>query len=312
VSEYRIKTGLSTRTVQLTTGEKVAFSRQALDKVSDQLDSIFFPIGAEHLAYLPPWGRVTRAEIATAPDGDSDLIMYGQDLRLLRAGEMSLGPAATEATEPVRILADVTIASEPRNYERDVWREIVHDAPIPVAEHHLWADLPPIIWMLAIPVTWGAARFSGSFLSRLGEAAADGFIDWLKRAAEAAKEPARETLIEIRFDQGDRFAVLGFAALNPGSESSAADLRTALESANLLAEFAGSVAAGKQPSQMRQCAFQWDTDRWCLAWWATDDEVYVTPWFSENCPDPQRFLGRPLLQPESAEKEDDLGPPDAG
>lgn len=184
------------------------------------------------------------------------------------------------------------------------------DAPIPVEEKHAWADLPPIIWMLSIPVTWGAVKFAGSFLGRLGEAAPDGLVGWIKRAAQAAKQPARENLVEIRFDQKGSFAILGFAALDPRSDTSAADLQKALDAAGLLAEFAGSVAAGQQPAQLRQCAFQWDNDRWRLAWWATDDEVYVTPWFSQNYPDPQRFLGRPLLQADTGDDEAHLMQPD--
>ena len=312
MNEYRINPGLSTRAVQLTTGERVAFARQALDNAAHQVDSIFFPISTEHLAYLPPRGRVTRAEVITAPDGESELIMYGKDLRFLRAGEMSLGPVTEQASGPAEILTDVTIATEPRNYTPGDWQEIVANAPISVEEGHAWADLPPIIWMLSIPVTWGLAKFTGSFLGRLGEAAADGLVAWIKRAAQAAKEPTRENLVEIRFDKKGSFAVLGFATLDPRSDTSAADVQKALDAAGLLAEFAGSVAAGQQPTQLRQCAFQWDNDRWRLAWWATNDEVYVTPWFSENYPDPQRFLGRPFLQPETGEGEGRLEQPDIG
>lgn len=296
--------------MQLTTGERVAFARQALDSVAQQVDSIFFPIATEHLAYLPARGRVTRAEVITAPDGESDLFMYGKDLRFLRAGEMTLRPETDQASAQAELLADVTIATEPRNYAPDAWQKIVADAPIPLDEQHAWADLPPIIWTLAIPVTWGAVKFAGSFLGHLGEAAADGLVAWIKRAAQAAKEPNRESLVEIRFDEKGSFAVRGFATLDPRSDTSAADLQKALDTAGLLAEFAGSVAGGQQPAQLRQCAFQWDNDQWRLAWWATDDEIYITPWFSQNYPDPQRFLGRPLLPPQTSEEEGNLEPPD--
>jgi hypothetical protein len=56
---------------------------------------------------------------------------------------------------------------------------------------------------------------------------------------------------------------------------------------------------------LQQCAFLWDTSKWRLAWWATDEAVFVTPWFSDSYPDPQRFLGRPLF-PVDIDREDDV------
>jgi hypothetical protein len=309
MTEYRIKSGLSTRVVQLTSGESVHASREALDKAARQVGSGFIPMGVEHLSYLPPRGRLTRAEVLTDSDGESELVVYGQDLTFLRAGEMSLKPAVAETDEPSPSLGNVTISAEPRNYSRDSWEEIVADSPVPVEEGVAWSDLPPLIWTLSIPVTWAAVRFAGSFFDRLGDAAADRFITWLNRAAKAAKNPDRETLVEIRFDLGGGgHAILGFAPLNAASEASVAALRAAIDQAGLLAEFAGSVVAGQQPAELRRCSFVWDSNQWRLAWWATDEAVHVTPWFSENYPDPQRFLGRPLLLTDN-DDEDDLGHP---
>jgi hypothetical protein len=188
MNEYRIKSGMSTRAVQLTSGEMVSFSREALDRAAQQVSSGFIPIGIEHLGYLPPRGRLTRAEVETNAEGHSELVMYGQTLRFLRAGEMSLGAAVLEAVGPVEVLSDVTIAAEPRNYSRNDWQEIVAASPVPVIEKAAWSDLPALIWMLSIPVTWGAVRFAGSFFDRLGAVAADGFMAWIKRAAAKAKQ----------------------------------------------------------------------------------------------------------------------------
>lgn len=303
---------MSTRPVQVIGGERVRFSRGALEGVAQQVGSGFIPMSDEHLSYLPPRGRVHRAELVTDADGETELVMYGRDLKFLRAGDMSLGRSFAEADEPVEPLADVTIGAEPRNYSPDVWEEIVADAPLPVVEKKAWSSLPPLIWMLSAPVTWGAIKFAGSFFGRLGEVTADAFVSWIRRAAKVAKDSNRETLIEIRFyvkDGGPQ--VLGFAPLNADSDVSVAALRTALEQAGLLAEFAGSVAAGQQPRELRQSAFIWDTDQWRLAWWATDEAVFVSPWFSQNYPDPQRFLGRPLLSTDS-DSEVDLRLHDVG
>jgi hypothetical protein len=310
MAEYRIKSGLSTRVVQLTSGEKVRVSREALDKAVRQVDSGFIPMSVEHLSYLPPRGRLTRAEVVTDSDGESELLIYGQDLTFLHAGDLSLKPAVTETGQPSMSPDTVTISAEPRNYSRDSWGEIVADSPMPVKEAVAWSDLPPLIWTLSIPVTWSAVKFTGSFFERLGSVAADEFVAWLKRAAKAAKNPERETLVEIRFDlENGGLAILGYAPLEAASEDSVAALRAALDQIGLLAEFAGSVAAGQQPVELRRCSFIWDFDKWRLAWWATDDVVCVTPWFRQNYPDPQRFLGRPLFE---ADKDDgnDLGQSD--
>ena len=301
---------MSTRGVQLTSGERVRFSHEALDRAAQQVSTGFIPMAVEHLSYLPPRGRLTHGEVETDADGQSELILYGQDLEFRRAGEMSLHAAVLEPAGPLEVLNDVTIAAEPRNFSRDDWRDIVAASPIPVEESAAWSDLPALIWMLSVPVTWGAVRFAGSFFDRLGAAAADGFLAWIRHAASTAKEAERENLFEIRLDIKDGGpAVLGFAPLDARSDASAADLRAAIDQAGPLAEFAGSVVAGQQPPELRQCAFLWDTGKWRLAWWATDEAVFVTPWFSENYPDPQRFLGRPLFPIES-DQEGELHSPE--
>jgi hypothetical protein len=300
VSDYRIKPGVSTRVAQLATGERFIFAREALDKAAEQAGSRFIPIRVEHLSYLPPRGRITRAEIETAPDGESELVLHGTDLTALRAADMSLMPTTATSDEPTDTLDDITLTIEPRNFTPEAWQRITSQAPVPITEAAAWAALPPLIVALAIPVTWGAVRFAGSFMSRLGEVAADDFYSWIRRTVRSARQPDREALVEIRFDIKDGGpAVIGITAFDGTSDASIADLRKAIDSAGLLAEFAGSVAAGQQPAELRQCAFQWDSDRWRLAWWATDDAVYITPWLRQNYPDPQRFLGRPLPPPDS-------------
>jgi hypothetical protein len=310
MSEYRIHPGMSTRGAQLTSGEQVRFTREALDSLAQQVGSGFVPMATEHLTYLPPRGRLTRAEVVTDETGESELVLYGEDLPVHAAKNLSLDPGPVQGEEPAEIIRDFVMGAEPRNYAPDAWQGLVTDAPIDVIEQAAWSELPPLVWMIYIAVSWGAIRFAGSFLSRLGEKAADGLVPWLRRAGQTARDADREILIEVHFDVRDGDAkVYGFVPFDAHSDASVANLRTALDMAGLLAEFAGSVAAGQQPAQLRQCAFLWDTDRWRLSWWATDEAVYVTPWFRENYPDPNRFLGRPSLQPDS-EAEGQLNLPD--
>jgi hypothetical protein len=41
-----------------------------------------------------------------------------------------------------------------------------------------------------------------------------------------------------------------------------------------------------------------DGNEWRLAWFVTRSGAYATTHYSENLPDPERFLGRPLaLEP---------------
>lgn len=311
MNEIRIKSGMSTRVIKLTTGEQYSFSRGALDKAAAQASTGFIPLGVEHLSYLPPRGRISRAEVITAPDGEDELIMYGEDLEFGKANDLVLDETSSGPQDQIQIGDSVTMATESRNFTQEAWQELQTEAPLPVEERPTWSDLPPLILTLLIPVTWGAAKFMGSFLSQLGTAAADGLVSWIKKAARTAKDNERETLVEIDFTLGDSGpTILGFTALDLQSETSAVELQKALDAAGRLAEFAGSVAAGQQPATLRRCAFQWDKDQWRLAWWATDERVYVTPWFNANYPQPQRFLGRPLLGPDS-DKEGHLSPPDS-
>src|SRR5579859_5367302 len=176
MTEYRIRSGVSTRTVQLTTGELVNFSREALESAAEQAAAGFIPMGVEHLSYLPPRGRITRAEIETDAEGQADLVVYGQDLKFLRAGDLSLVSGFPSTADQGQPLSDVTIGVEPRNYPPEVWQEIISRSPLPVIEKANWSGLPALIYTLSIPVVWGAIKFAGSFFERLGAAAADGLV----------------------------------------------------------------------------------------------------------------------------------------
>jgi hypothetical protein len=42
-------------------------------------------------------------------------------------------------------------------------------------------------------------------------------------------------------------------------------------------------------------AYLFDGSEWKLAWYVTGGGAYCTKFFSHNMPDPERFLGRPVL-----------------
>jgi hypothetical protein len=160
MNEYRIYPGISTRGARLADGEAVRFSREALDSVARQVGSGFVPMGTEHLTYLPPRGRLTRAEVVTDNAGESELVLYGTDLPVHAAANLSLDPAMDQGEEPAEILRDFTMGAEPRNYTPAAWQELLAYAPTEITEQVAWSELPPLVWMLYIAVSWGAIRFA--------------------------------------------------------------------------------------------------------------------------------------------------------
>ncbi len=79
--EFVLRTGATTRTVTLRSGEKVSFAREALDDAARQVESGFIPMTTEHLSYLPPFGRIYRAEVVEDGSGHADLIFHARELR---------------------------------------------------------------------------------------------------------------------------------------------------------------------------------------------------------------------------------------
>lgn len=58
----------------------------------------------------------------------------------------------------------------------------------------------------------------------------------------------------------------------------------------------GFIPFGAQEDDLAAVTAALDSDReWKLARFVTDDGAYCTKYFSDNMPDPERFLGQPLL-----------------
>lgn len=75
-----------------------------------------------------------------------------------------------------------------------------------------------------------------------------------------------------------------------------------LDAAGTLAEVAGGLNDGAHPDAHR-VAYLFDGEAWRLAWFVTDEGAFSTKYFAENMPDPESFLGHPLL-PELAARAD--------
>lgn len=182
---------------------------------------------------------------------------------------------------------DVDVQVETRNFEPEVWKELADASPLPLQAVQKWSSLPPLEWLLAIPVTWGAAKFAGSFLERLGGLTADRLTQWIGRASDAAKEPGRDRFVTLSFELADGRRLLGFVPFSAGADL--AELGAAVDNAGKLAEIAGNWRDATKVDA-RIVGYLYSAGRWRLAWFVTDSMVFRTPYFVQNLPDPSRFL----------------------
>jgi len=287
--------GLSTRPVKLR-GESyvVRFTREALVGMTEQVRSGFVLMNVEHLSYLPPIGRWYQAEVEDDEEGESELVMYGRRLSGYRTPDGVLPEASDMTALAPDAVAGVEISLESRNFDRDVWESLSEDAPLPTRSTAAWSSLPPLVWLITVPVVWGVGQFAGSFMKRLGERTADGLVILIKKYAPRARDNERESLVEARFEVARGLSVSAFLPFDHRSGTAVAELRDGLDGLGPVAAFAGSMTDDPQP-KIRRVAFFREDGTWRLGWWASTDAVHVTEWFEHNCPDPKRFLGRPVL-----------------
>ncbi len=288
----------STRTVELPTGERVRFAKEALEGVANQVRSSFLPMHVEHLTVLPPIGRWVDAQVVEADDGEFELLMEGEYLpQLVRSGEdfdpFALLPGEAAAGKVPEM--HLRVLTESRNFEEEDFQAIRQDAPVEIGQENRWAILPPLEWVFVFPVVWGAIRFAGSFFDELGKISAQKAAAWLEGSSRRAREPQRDRLVTLRFDlPGGGFVSGHIVAPHDGeAESTTAE---GLAAAGALAEWVGAqVELGLIPG-LQRAAFVWAEGRWNLAWYVTDGSaVYTTHWFERNAPDATRILGRPIL-----------------
>lgn len=299
LSDLRVHAG-STRAVTLRGrgGERVSFAREALEGMAQQARDRFVPISIEHLDFLPPIGRWRDGELVSTPDGETDLYLVGGPLRQLVPVGPDPDPLSLIAKMPVaEPLSEVNavVVFEHSNFERTDLVSIRDEAPIPVESEERWSELPPLIWTLAIPVTWGAMKFAGAFFETLGKATADAVVGWVRRAWNRSKEPERDRLLTLRFDLPDGASIYGFIPSAFDDPEAEANLQLALASSGELASLAGAQLEQAIFPGLQRAAFIFDGAAWRLAWWTDGEGVYRTNWFERYAPDPSRFLGRPLL-----------------
>jgi hypothetical protein len=290
----------STRPVTMVSGELVVFTKAALEGIAEQVRTRFVVMQIEHLAVLPPVGRWHDADIVTADDGADELVLRGRLFTPLRPVGADPDPWVTFAASdprppaPQRIEID-HVGFEPRNFSATELRSVMANAPVRVEEEHRWSALPPLEWVLAIPVVWGLVRFAGSFLDTLGRESAEALVRWLRDSSDHAMGSERDRIVTVRFELQEGTMVLALVPV-ASTASLEDEVLAALDAAGRVAEFAGAHGTASSFGEVRQAAFLWQAGEWHLAWWvAADDTLRITNWFLEHEPDPSRFLGRPLL-----------------
>jgi hypothetical protein len=295
----------STRPMRPTSGEgpMVVFAREALESVARQVETGFVGMSVEHLEILPPVGRWYAAELVTADDGADELILRGRLLQRVRPSGADPDPWQVLerhrelASRPPDVITIDHVSLEPRNFEKTDFEAAEANAPIPVREDARWSELPPLEWLLTIPVFWGFSRFAGSFCDTLGRETAEALVRWVQDLATRAKDNQRDRIVTLRFVLPDQTVVLGFIPVS-ASEDIEVEAIPALDSAGAgaVAEIAGAQAAEGVLGDALRTAFLWKGGAWHLAWSVgADDTVRMTNWFLANEPDPSRFLGRPLF-----------------
>ena len=291
---------VSTRPTTLVTGERVVFARSALVDMVEQFENRFVSMTVEHLGMFPPIGRWYAAEIVRAEDGADELIARGRYLRRFHPVGADPDPRAAVASvaqhgDPPVDIAIEALMFEPRNYDRRRLQELLQTAPVKVEEEARWSALPPLEWVLAIPVVWGATRFLGSFLDTLGRETAVSLTQWLRQLSSAAKDGDRDRILTLRFVLEAGPLILAFIPV-PRDADFEGETLDALDAAGVVAELAGAQSQASILGDLRLAAFIWADQEWHLAWWVGEDDIVrITNWFLANAPDPERFLGRPLL-----------------
>lgn len=296
--EIVVRGGLSTRPREvLGAGYVERFTREALVGAAEQVASGYVRMDVEHLSFLPPVAHWHRAEVEDDDEDESELVVYGHYLPM-RSGEDFSLPAdeGRDASPQVpEQLVDVAIGIEPRNFDPEVWDSLKSSSPLPVVEQAARSILPPLIWIISVPVVWGVAQFAGGFLKRLGETAGDKLVTWLADHARRARDSSRDNLVEVQFEVARNVTVSAFIELTPSAQASVEELRRGLDGLGPVAHFAGVMKGNADTAHVRLVAFFYRDGVWHLGWWATEEAAHLTDWFQHNYPDPKRFLGGPYL-----------------
>lgn len=269
-----------------------AFTREALEDMGRQVEEGCVWLDVEHLAFMPPSGRWRGAELRVGADGESELFFRGIELpqRVATAELMETLASLPEGLPESQVSELSTqLAFERRNFAPEVASQIHSEGPGLVTQYERWSDLPPLEFILAIPVTWGASQFAGAFLKELGRAAGAGLAARIGSWSRRSKQPDRTAVFTLHFDLPNGASVSGYAFAEPGEVET--QVNRSLMASEELASIAAAVSELNLLPGLKRAAYFLDGDTWRLGWWSDGDQVTRTQWFDAHPPDINGVLG---------------------
>lgn len=289
-TKYRARV-ISTRPVKARGDDHVTvFASECLQSMARQVREGVVWLNVEHLTFLPPVGRWRDGEVIVCDDGEEELFFSGEGLPHYWAEYDEAARDEFLARLPTKEspALSVELSYDRRNFDRVTAEQLESDFDIPTHRRDRWAALPPLEYILTIPVAWGAAKFAGSFLDALGRAAGEGVVEKLRSWAKRSKKPDRSMVFVIELKISNQSGMRG-VVIAPASDGTRL-LERAWENIELLATLAGLQAEQDVLPQMVDSVFFFDGERWRLAWWTDGERVIKTVWFQKNPPDTTGLL----------------------
>jgi hypothetical protein len=286
----------TTRPVHVAGGKVIAYTEGGLRNMAQSLTQGFVPMHIEHLTYLPPVARWGRAEVVQAADGALELFLEADELPRRRLGDIDLTIPSidelsrAEQADDVGDSAAVTLGLEPRNYDPDVFDEIVAASPVDIEEESQWGVLPPIDWIIWVGVAVGAG-----FFGAIGSDAWNRLKELIAEYSGRAREGDRDRLVSLRFPLGNDGVILAFVPLSASDPDPADTIQVAMDKGAFLHELRRRQEAEALIPGLRRIAYVFDGAEWQLAWLYTERAGLVTTrWLDESAPEPMRFLGHDI------------------
>lgn len=293
-SNRRVWKGMlaSTRSVRLRGEDRVvSFAPEALEGMAAQITTNYIPLNYEHLCFMPPMGRIDTATIHVADDGESELFVAGRSLPGYRIVD---GPDLPSIVADLpRVYSpelSVKLNYTPRNFDEETARQILEECGDLAEPHERWAEIPPLEFVLLVPVVWGAGKFFGSFLGALGRAAGDALAAKISSWARKSKDPNRTIVFALQFELPDGSNICGYVFST--SEELRASIDDVLEASEDLAAIAGLQSETTIFPNMKEAAFFLAGGNWHLGWWTDGERVLHTGWLDANPPDIAGILGQ--------------------
>lgn len=254
----------STRPAKLRGEDRVvSFAPEALERMAAQITKNYIPLNYEHLSFMPPMGRVDNATVYVADDGESELAFSGRRLPSYRiVVGPDLPPMLDDLPKVYSPELSIRLNYTPRNFDEETARQILEECGDIAYPDERWAELPPLEFVLLVPVVWSAGKFFGSFLGALGRAAGDALAAKISSWARKSKDPSRTTIFSLQFELSDGSKICGYVFSK--SEQLQTSINDVLEASEDLATIAGLQNEMTIFPSMKTAAFFLADGKWHL------------------------------------------------